>query len=250
MLFRQLHDVADEEARRAVRERIIGANMCVADSIARRYRGRGEPEEDLRQVAYVGLSKAVNGYDDSYQKDFLTYAVPTISGELKRHFRDCCWVIRPPRRIQELQPRIASCSEGLRNQLNRPAESEEIADDLGIDAAEVREALSANGCFTPASLDAGVGDSDSTSLADLIGDADPDLVRREVHLLLAPLVREMPQRDRDIIALRFYHDWTQERIAKELSITQMQVSRLLSRIMSHLRERIDPHGAGKGLLAA
>lgn len=237
-LFLRLAATETPEERRAIREEIVTLNMTVAQSIAHRYHGHGECDEDLEQVAYMGLSRAVNGYDPAFGKDFLTYAVPTIAGELKKHFRDCCWSVRPPRRVQELQSRITACLEILSQRLDRPPGPAEISAELHADLDDVVEALCADGCFNPTSLDVPVGRARTTVLGDLLGGDDPEMSRAEIHLLLAPLVRELPYRDRDIIALRFYHDWTQEQIAQEFHITQMQVSRLLSRALRRLREQI------------
>lgn len=237
-LFRHLQSSSDPVERDRIREQVTTLNMGVAQSVAHRYSGRGELNDDLEQVAYLGLVKAVNGFDGTYHKDFLTYAVPTISGELKKHFRDHCWTVRPPRRIQDLQRRIASASEKLNQVYDHPPSISAIATELGVDDAEVNEALAADGCFTPASLDLPVGQSTSTSVSELIGDEDAGFDEVETHLALAPVISELRDRDRDIIQLRYFHDWTQDRIAQQLGITQMQVSRLLSRIMRTLHEQL------------
>lgn len=237
-LFRTLTATGGQVERDRIREEITALNMCVAESVAHRYSGRGEFDDDLEQVAYLGLIKAVNGFDVGYHKDFLTYAVPTISGELKKHFRDHCWTVRPPRRIQDLQRRIAVATEELNQRLDHPPTTDEIATTLGVEDDEVTEALSADGCFTPASLDLRVGRSEATPVSDLLGGDDHGYDEAEAHVLLAPIVRDLSARDRDIIELRFYHDWTQERIAQQLGITQMQVSRLIARIMGTLHERL------------
>ena len=237
-LYERIEAATNEQEKRELQASVTAVNMGVAQSIARRYSGRGERDDDLEQVAYVGLVKAVNGFDPGRGKNFLTYAVPTIAGELKRHFRDYCWTVRPPRSIQELQGRISACAEPLRQHLDRSPTPEEIAEEIGARTDTVIEALAADGCFIPTSLDLRVGEAGSAALGELLGEYDEDQARVEVHILLAPLVRELSARDRDIIALRFYHDWTQEQIAKRFGITQMQVSRLLSRMMRELRERI------------
>lgn len=233
-LFRELNESHDPVERDQIREDITMLNMCVAQSVAHRYSGRGEHGDDLEQVAYLGLVKAVNGFDIGYHKDFLTYAVPTITGELKKHFRDHCWTVRPPRRIQDLQRKIAVASEQLSQEYDHPPTSAEIAEDLEVGTGEIDEALAADGCFTPASLDLQVGRSASTPLSELLGVDDDGYQQTETHILLASVVGDLCERDRDIVTLRFFHDWTQERIAQQLGITQMQVSRLLSRIMNEL----------------
>lgn len=237
-LFREAELTSSPDRQREIRNQVTMVNAGVAQALAHRYRGRSEPDDDLEQVAYVGLVKAAEGFDPKRGKDFLSYAVPTISGELKRHFRDHCWWVRPPRRVQELQARIAGCTDKLTQDLGRPPTPDEYAEELGIPVDDVSEALSADGCFTPSSLDAPTGPATGTVLADLIGEADPDLRRSEVHAMLAPLVRELPERDRQVIALRFYHDWTQEQIARSLGVTQTQVSRVLRRILQDLRSAL------------
>lgn len=234
-LFREAQRTTSPRTQQVIRREVTLVNLGVAQAIAHRYRGRSEPDEDLEQVAYVGLVKAADGFDPDRGKDFLSYAVPTISGELKRHFRDHCWWVRPPRRVQELQARIAGCADRLTQDLGRPPRPEEYADDLGVAVHDVREALSADGCFAPSSLDAPTGQGTGTALADLIGETDPDLRRAEIHAALVPLVRNLPERDRRVIALRYYHDWTQEQIARSLGVTQTQVSRVLRRILEDLR---------------
>ncbi|MGI8613554.1 MAG: sigma-70 family RNA polymerase sigma factor [Nocardioidaceae bacterium] len=237
-LFRDAAAAADEQTRRGILDRVTVLNMGVAQAVAARYRDRGEPMVDLEQAAYVGLTKATRGFDLSYGKDFLTYAVPTISGEVKRHFRDCGWTVRPPRRIQELQARISRCGADLVQRLGRSPLPTEMADELGVGLHDVIEALAADGCFSPTSLDTPVGEDKSTPMSDLLGSEDADLARSETHLALAPVIRDLSPRDRHIITLRFFHDWTQEQIARDIGVTQMQVSRLLARILSQMRSTL------------
>lgn len=237
-LFRQAQRSDDPLKQKQIRHEVTMVNMGVAEAIAHRYRGRSEPDDDLVQVAYVGLVKAADGFDPDRGKDFLSYAVPTISGELKRHFRDHCWWVRPPRRLQELQARIARSSDRLTQDLGRPPRPEEYADELGVPVDDVREALSADGCFSPTSLDSTVTPTSDQSLSDMLGDIDPDIRRAEIHAALAPLISDLPERDRRVIALRYYHDWTQEQIAQSLGVTQTQVSRVLRRILQRLRKSL------------
>lgn len=236
-LFDELSASQDAAERAAIKRRIIEENMPVAASIAGRYVGRGESHEDLRQVAYVGLSKAVAGFDSALRKDFLSYAVPTIAGEIKKHFRDHCWTVRPPRRIQELQSRISGARERLTQELGHTPNLTELATELGVAEREINEALSADGCFSPSSLDAPVGDESATSAGDLIGEYDDEFERRERSIVLEELLRDLGARDRDILTFRYVDDWTQDRIAARLGVTQMQVSRLLKRILQDLGTR-------------
>lgn len=230
----------ESDRRRELLDEVVVLHLDVARSIASRYRGRGEPIEDLEQVAFVGLSKAVRGFQPDYGKSFLSYAVPTISGAVKKHFRDCSWAVRPPRRVQDLQGRIATRASELHQQLAQSPTVAQIAGSLGAPIDDVTEALASNGCFTPASLDHPVGTNGDSSLGDLLGGEDPQLARLETLVMLAPLIRALPERDRLILSLRFFHDQTQTEIADQLGVTQMQVSRLLAGILQRVRHQLDP----------
>lgn len=219
-------------------EEVVVLNMEVASSVASRYHSRGIAREDLEQVAYLALVKAANGYDVTKGHDFLAYAVPTIRGEVKRCFRDQGWTVRPPRRIQELQARIFAADTELSAALGRSPRPSEIAAHLDESIEEVTEALATDGCFTPTSLDRPVGEDDSSSVSDLLGADDAGLSAAEARVMLAPAVRRLGERDRRILLLRFFRGWTQQEIAEDIGVTQMQVSRLLSRILTELREEL------------
>jgi RNA polymerase sigma-B factor len=234
-LLAEIAETDDPTEQKRLRDEIVVLNMGVARAIAARYRDRGISRDDLLQAAYVGLVKAVQGFDPGFERDFLSYAVPTVTGEVKRYFRDFGWTVRPPRRIQELQAQVARASTELSQRLSRSPKPREVAEHLGVDVDAVIEALAADGCFTPASLDVPVGEDGSSSLGELIGEEDADLGRAEARILLGPAVRKLKDRDRRIIELRFFHGWTQEQIARDIGVTQMQVSRLLSRILADLR---------------
>jgi len=237
-LLRQIVGTTDEIEIKRLRDEVVVLNMGVARAIASRYRDRGIGKEDLMQAAYVGLVKAVQGFDPSFDRDFLSYAVPTVTGEVKRYFRDFGWTVRPPRRVQELQAQISRASSELSQNLHRSPKAREVAAFLSVNVDSVVEALAADGCFTPASLDVPVGEDGSTSLGELLGEEDADLGRAEARIMLAPAVRRLAVRDRRILELRFFHGWTQEQIAGDIGVTQMQVSRLLSRILSDLRAEL------------
>jgi RNA polymerase sigma-B factor len=237
----RLSACCDASERLALTNELASVNMPVADSVVSRYRSRGIDTEDLRQVAYLALTKAARRFDPGAGHDFLSFCVPTIRGEVRRYFRDKGWMIRPPRRIQELQHRLTQAQRDLMTTLGRPPRPDELAAHLGEDPADVREALDGQGCFSPTSLDRPVGDDMGSSLGDLIGDEDDAQSAAEARVVLAPVVRRLSGRDRHILELRFYEGLTQREIAEDLGVTQMQVSRLLTRILGQLRSEVgDP----------
>jgi RNA polymerase sigma-B factor len=235
-LIAEAHATDDEDRKRELLDEVILVNRGVAEAVASRYRGRGVPQEDLVQVAYEGLTKAVNRFDPSTRNDLLTYAVPTIRGEVMRHFRDHGWSVRPPRRVQELQWRVNQCIERLEHDLGREPRDAEVIEELGIEAEDYREAVEAFGCFQPTSLDQPVRTEATSALGDLLPDTTEPHSAADARVTLAPVVRRLSERDRRILHLRFFEDLTQAEIGEDLGVTQMQVSRLLSRILSTLRE--------------
>lgn len=236
----------DEDHRRELLDDVVLVNRGVAEAVAARYRRRGVPLEDLQQAAYEGLIKAVYRFDPNRRKDLLSYAVPTIRGELQRHFRDQGWTVRPPRRVQELQWRVNRCVEDLTHELGHEPSDQQVRERLDLSSAEYDEALVAFGCFTPASLDQPLGQDTSATVGDLIPDetGEPSgLEAAEARTALAPVLKELPERDKRILYLRFFEDRTQEEIGADLGVTQMQVSRLLSRILRDLRHALGPAAA-------
>ncbi len=231
-------DAADDESRDLIIARVIETNLPVAEAIARRYRHRGVPEEDLRQVAYLALTKAAQRFDPTAGHDFLSYAVPSMRGEVRRYFRDHGWMVRPTRTVQELQSRITAVQPELSTLLGRSPTISELAEHLGESRDDVGEALAAEGCFTPASLDAPVGADGQGTLADLLGGVDGDHDADEARVMLAPLIRRLSDRDRTILRLRYFEQRTQRDIAGEIGVTQTQVSRLLTRILNELRDEL------------
>jgi RNA polymerase sigma-B factor len=219
---------------------LIETNVGVARSMASRYRNRGIDLDDLEQVALLGLTKAAQRFDPRAGHDFLSYAVPTIRGELRRHFRDAGWMVRPPRRVQDLQSRISRAQEDLESQLGRSPRPSELATHLDVAIDDVVEALTADGCFTPTSLDGPVGDG-SSSLGDLLGFEDRSVVAAEARIVLEPLVTTLPERDQRILRMRFVEEATQQEIAEAVGLTQAQVSRVLTRILASLREDLTGH---------
>lgn len=220
--------------REALRHELIQLHLPLARSYANRYAGRGISRDDLFQVACVGLTKAVNGYDPERGEDFLGYAIPTIRGELRRHFRDAGWMVRPPRRIQELQARLWAADAELTQALHRSPTAVELAEETGAPLADVRESLSVDGCYQPKSLDEPTLSGEG-SLADELGGEDEDLVRADDKLVLVEALQRLCPRDRTIIRLRFVDGMTQQEIGDQIGVTQMQVSRLISRILADLR---------------
>jgi RNA polymerase sigma-B factor len=238
-LFADIGACADDDKRDDLRALVVELNMEMARSIARRYFRRGISEEDVLQAAYVGLVKAVRGFDPERGREFVQYAVPTISGEVKRYFRDHGWGIRPARRVQELQPRITRATEDLVQRLGRSPTAKEVAEHLDVELDTVTEALSVQGWFSPASLDAPVGDGGDGAMSDLLpGEAD-GFAAAEARTMLAPLIRQLPERDRRILELRFGEDLNQAEIGAHLGVTQMHVSRLLRRILDRLRAELE-----------
>jgi RNA polymerase sigma-B factor len=237
-LLALMSETDDPAERDALRAEVVVLNMRVARAIARRYRRRGLPEDDLEQVAYVGLVNAVNRFDPSHERDFLSFAVPTIAGEVKRYFRDFGWVVRPPRRMQELQTRISDAARQLSQSLGRSPKPSEIAAELGLADEEVIEVLSIDGAFAPVSLDVPVGHDQSATLGELLPGEELGYGDAEARAILGPAVRSLSDRDRRILELRFFEGWTQEQIARDIGVTQIQVSRRLARIFTSLRARL------------
>jgi RNA polymerase sigma-B factor len=241
-LLAQVHDARDDRERQRLRDEVVCLNMEVAEAISARYRRRGVPDDDLAQVAYLGLVKAVHGFDPTFGRDFLSYAVPTIRGEVRKYFRDRAWTVRPPRHLLELQPRVAAAREELGQRLGRSPRAEEVAEHLGVHVEEVIETLSTHTCFSPTSLDQPHGHNDGEdgrTLADLLGREDDGLGAVEARIVLGRVVETLSPRDRRIVYLRFFAQQTQGQIARELGVTQVQVSRLITRILADLRRAID-----------
>jgi len=236
-LLARARDEDDPLERRDLEDRVVEVNLQIAVDVARRYRARGIPLEDLEQVAYLGLVKAARGFDPERATDFLSYAVPTIRGEVRRHFRDQGWSIRPPRAVQQAQARITEAESDLCQKLGRSPRPTEIAERLGLDLDLVVEALAANGCFAPTSLDASAAD-DEGGLGDRLGDEDPAFETAEARVALEPLLAHLDRRERIMLEMRFFKGATQSEIGEVLGITQMQVSRLLSALLARLRDEI------------
>jgi len=236
-LFAERSDARPAD-RAAFDDELIRLNMRVAVDATRRFRGKGIATDDLQQVAYVGLVKAVKGFDPARGHDFLSFAIPTIRGEVRRHFRDLGWAVRPPRSIQETQSKMIACEAELLQQLGHPPRPSDFAAHLGVDFDLVVEALGASGCFAPVSLDAPAG-SDEESLTQRLGGEDPGFDLAEARAGLAPMLARLSPRERTIVEMRFFRGCTQSEIGREIGVTQMQVSRLLARLIARMREQLE-----------
>jgi RNA polymerase sigma-B factor len=238
-LLKTFHRFA-ETGDAALRDQLIEAHLGLAEYLARRFANRGEPLDDLVQVASLGLVKAVERFDPARGLEFTTFATPTIVGELKRHFRDKGWAVRVPRRVQELHLRVTRVVDDLSLELGRSPTVAEIAHRAGTSEDEVIEAIDAGSAYRSTSLDAGRGDDDdSPGLLGQLGTLDPEMASAERRAALSPLIAELPEREQVMLYLRFYEGMTQSEIAKRLGISQMHVSRLLSRSLQRLREVAD-----------
>jgi RNA polymerase sigma-B factor len=244
-LRRKLEEYA-ESGDTALRDEIVGSQVGLAEYLARRFKNRGEPIEDLIQVALLGLLKAVERFDPSRGLEFSTFATPTIVGELKRHFRDKGWAVRVPRRVQELHLRMGTVVNNLSQELGRSPTIPEIAQRAEVSVDEVLEAMEAGRAYRFSSIDAPAGDDDDRAqspAAAQLGEDDNGLEEVEQRILLSPLIASLPKREQMIIHLRFFRGMTQSEIAARLGISQMHVSRLLARSLAQLRDRAGAEAA-------
>ena len=226
-------------AYRRSRDAVVERCLPLAENIARRFRNRGEPFEDLVQVARIGLLQAVDRFDADAGSEFLAFAVPTMMGEIRRHFRDHGWSVKVPRRFKDLSSQLARARAELSQQLNRTPTASEIASHLELDRQEVVEAIIALSGYSTSSLDAPVpsdGD-DGRTASHTFGGADANLDKVLDVETVRPLIAALAQRDRTVLKLRFFEHMTQTQIAERLGISQMHVSRLLARALAELRQQ-------------
>ncbi|WP_067700431.1 RNA polymerase sigma factor SigF [Nocardia jejuensis] len=238
-----LHELAiavesDDPQREALRERIIERCLPLADHIARKFSGRGESFDDLQQVARVGLVQAVDRFDVSHGAPFLAFAVPTVMGEVRRHFRDFTWAVRVPRRVKETQLRLGGTIETLAQRLGRMPRASEIAAELEVDLVEITQALIAANAYQSSSLDAVLDDGENTPipLLSALGRTEPSYELLEQSLAVGPHLADLPERERRVLTMRFFESRTQKQIAEDLGISQMHVSRILTKTLTKLRE--------------
>jgi RNA polymerase sigma-B factor len=226
----------------ALRTELVEAHMGLAEYLARRFSNRGEPLDDLVQVASLGLIKAIDRFEPERGLQFSTYATHTITGELKRHFRDKGWAVRVPRRIQELHLRLSEIIGSLSHELGRSPTISEMAKRADVSPEEVLEAIEAGQAYRFTSIDAPTGsDEDGASLSAQLGDEDEKIEHVDQRVSLSPLITQLPRRQQLILHYRFFEGMTQSEIARRLGISQMHVSRLLARSLAWLRVNANPH---------
>ncbi|WP_433545750.1 RNA polymerase sigma factor SigF [Streptomyces sp. CA-294286] len=238
-LFIQLRELPDGSTEKAeLRNRLVRMHLPLVEHLARRFRNRGEPLDDLTQVATIGLIKSVDRFDPERGVEFSTYATPTVVGEIKRHFRDKGWAVRVPRRLQELRLSLTSATAELSQQHGRSPTVHELAERLAISEEEVLEGLESANAYSTLSLDVPDTDDESPAVADTLGSEDVALEGVEYRESLKPLLEDLPPREKRILLLRFFGNMTQSQIAQEVGISQMHVSRLLARTLAQLREKL------------
>jgi RNA polymerase sigma-B factor len=236
-LFALLEDRGlPERERAAAREDLVHLHLPLVEHCARRFRNRGEPFEDLVQVGTIGLIKSVDRFEADRGVEFSTYATPTIIGEIKRYFRDKGWAIRVPRRLQELRMQIVNTTSELTQELGRSPTPRELSEKIGCSVEEIIEGMESSNAYATLSLDAtDDGDDTGGSMLDALGIEDPDLEHVEVRESIKPMLDQLDPREKRILVLRFFKNMTQTQIAEEVGISQMHVSRLLSRTLSQMR---------------
>jgi RNA polymerase sigma-B factor len=224
-----------------LRERLVEAWLPMAHRLAGKFRNRGESLEDLEQVAALGLFKAVDRYDPAQGAAFESFAIPTITGELKRHFRDHTWDVHVPRRVQELRNRVRNSIAALTSELgDRSPTVAQVAEHSGLCEEDVQLGMEALGSYRSLSLDAPMGDNDDGyALLDTVGSTEPRFELVVWREAVKPLLRRLPERERRILYLRFFRGWTQSRIAEHLGFSQMHISRLISTTCERLRREVE-----------
>ena len=239
-LFRRMAELDPHDPARAqIRDRLVRMHLPLVEHLARRFRNRGEPLDDLTQVATIGLIKSVDRFDPQRGVEFSTYATPTIIGEIKRHFRDKGWAVRVPRRLQELRLSLTAATSELSQRNGRSPTVAELAGHLGLTEEEVLEGLESANAYSTLSLDVPEsGDDESPAVADSLGSEDEALEGVEYRESLKPLLEQLPAREKRILLLRFFGNMTQSQIADEIGISQMHVSRLLARTLAQLRDKL------------
>jgi len=232
-------DDAPASSREQARDDLVHLHLPLVEHCARRFRNRGEPFEDLVQVGTIGLIKSIDRFDSDRGVEFSTYATPTIIGEIKRYFRDKGWAIRVPRRLQELRMQIGAATAELTQSLGRSPTPRELAESIGCSVEEIVEGIESSNAYSTLSLDATDDDDGSPSMLDAIGIDDEAIEHVEIRESIKPLLDRLDQREKKILLLRFFRNMTQSQIAEEIGVSQMHVSRLLSRTLQHLRTSLE-----------
>jgi RNA polymerase sigma-B factor len=230
----------EHPARATLRQQTIQAWRPMARRLARRYAGRGEPMDDLMQTATVGLIKAVDRFDPARGVDFVAYAIPTILGEIRRYFRDHAWSIRVPRHLQEMRMAINDANSVLSHSLGHIPTVTEIAAHLQVGEEQVLEGLEGARAYNATSLSAPTSAGSTLEVADTLGAPDRGYELTELRLALAPALLRLDERDRRIVTLRFYGNQTQAQIAERIGVSQMHISRIITRALAQLRKDLDP----------
>ncbi len=240
-LFRRFRDAEVTAASRdQARDDLVHLHLPLVEHCARRFRNRGEPFEDLVQVGTIGLIKSIDRFNSERGVEFSTYAAPTIIGEIKRYFRDKGWAIRVPRRLQELRMQITASSAELTQSLGRSPTPRELADTIGCSVEEIVEGLESSNAYSTLSLDATDNSEDgSPSLLEAVGVDDEAMANVEIRESIKPLLDRLDAREKKILLLRFFRNMTQSQIAEEIGVSQMHVSRLLSRTLQRLRTALE-----------
>jgi RNA polymerase sigma-B factor len=235
------NDSAAESTRDEAREGLVHLHLPLVEHCARRFRNRGEPFEDLVQVGTIGLLKSIDRFDLERAVEFSTYATPTIIGEIKRYFRDKGWAIRVPRRLQELRMQIGTTSAELTQSLGRSPTPRELAEAIGCTMEEIIEGIESSNAYSTLSLDASDDSDDggSATMLDALGVDDEGLEHVEIRESIKPLLDRLGAREKRILLLRFFKNMTQSQIADEIGVSQMHVSRLLSRTLEQLRTSLE-----------
>jgi len=245
-LHRRYRESKDPAERDRIREQLVAAYHDFVYFLARKFQNRGEPLDDIVQVGYLGLIKAIERFDPDLGYEFTTFATLTVAGEIKRHFRDKGTAIRFPRRLQELHQSAVRVNEQMKNELGREPTVAELAERLGVAPEDVTEAIEMGPAQTPLSLDQTLGSPDGEpgrAVAESIGDEDPELDRVEMRDVLNRAMEHLTPRERAIMAMRFYEQMSQSEIAKRLGISQMHVSRLQRAALEQLRKFVPSEAA-------
>jgi RNA polymerase sigma-B factor len=238
LLFDEFRDAGGSDSSRlAARDGLVSLHLPLVEHCARRFRNRGEPFEDLVQVGTIGLIKSIDRFELERGVEFSTYATPTIIGEIKRHFRDKGWAIRVPRRLQELRMQISTATGELTQTLGRSPTPRELAEVIGCSVEEIVEGIESSNAYSTLSLDAtdDSGEDGGVSMLEMMGLDDEELEQIEIRESIKPLLEALPSREKRILLLRFFRNKTQSEIAAEIGVSQMHVSRLLSRTLDQLR---------------